>query len=74
MKLRRGLTRPYCSATAKAEIRRAINMIHREDNYDGGMELLCKLAGVKTKRVSTKIATMADLEASSQNEAGKETI
>lgn len=31
----------------QAEITRAIDLIHREDDYEGGMLILCRLAGIE---------------------------
>lgn len=48
-------------AQIQAAIMRAIHLIHHEDNYDAGMELLCKAAGVKTMKLQTKPVSLAEL-------------
>jgi hypothetical protein len=48
------------SVALKREIRRAIHAIHEEDDYDKGMAILCKLAGIKVNAKKFIAATPAE--------------
>jgi len=45
----------------KAQLRRAIHLLHHENDYDGGMEILVRLAGLKVNRMEVKPCTVSDL-------------
>lgn len=42
-------------------IRKAIRLIHHENDYYGGMDILARLAGLRVRSVDVKPVTIADL-------------
>lgn len=42
-------------------IRKAIRLIHHDNDYYGGMDILARLAGLRVKNVEVKLVTVADL-------------
>lgn len=51
------------TAKDRAAVKRAIDLIHREDDYDGGMAILCRLAGIQNDPIETVPCSPADLAA-----------
>ena len=45
----------------KAQIGKAIDLIHRQDNYEGGMAILCKLAGIPNEPIKSVPCSPAEL-------------
>ena len=45
----------------RKEIVRAIDMIHRQDKYEEGMALLCRLAGLKEPNLDVKPVSISDM-------------
>jgi hypothetical protein len=54
-----------CSAAVRSEIQKAIGMIHTDDDYNGGMAILCALAGFKADSPDVTPISLAKI--SSQN-------
>jgi len=45
----------------RTAIRKAIRLIHHEDNYYGGMDILARLAGLRVRKDKIVETTIAEL-------------